>query len=123
VIVTSPVSRFCSWSAFCRHIMLSEEPVNLSNGAWFIDDDDHCKTYGFTGSRLGQATSALVGSSDTFAAQNVRRHWRCSFHIGLLLVFGAHLPASMAGGAGARPDHPPLSLTIGNSDSTLPKAL
>jgi hypothetical protein len=50
VIVTSPVSRFCSWSAFCRHIMLSEEPVSLSNGAWFIDDDDHCKTYGFTGS-------------------------------------------------------------------------
>src|SRR5215472_6391093 len=30
--------------------MPSEEPVSLSNGAWFIDDDDHCKTYGFTGS-------------------------------------------------------------------------
>jgi hypothetical protein len=49
VIITSPVSRFCSWSAFCRHIMPSGEPGSLSNGAWFIDDD-HCKTYGFTGS-------------------------------------------------------------------------
>jgi hypothetical protein len=30
---------------------------------------------------MDQVRSALVGSSDTFAAQNARRHWRCSFPI------------------------------------------